>query len=162
MERDPFNLERFVMAQSDTFDIAMAELQAGLKQSHWMWFIFPQLLGLGLSQTAREYGVTGLHEARAYLVHPVLGPRLNQATRAVLATHGLSLRQIFGTPDDLKFHSSMTLFALACSLKECPSRAALDRWFSGRMDARSLTIIGELERRIAETSERQRAASTEA
>lgn len=143
MEGDPFNLSRFVTAQSATFDIALAELHAGRKQTHWMWFIFPQLRGLGVSETARQYGVTGLDEARAYLAHPVLAPRLDQATRAVLAADGLSLRQIFGTPDDLKFHSSMTLFALACSLKECPFRAALDRWFSGTMDARSLAIIGE-------------------
>jgi uncharacterized protein (DUF1810 family) len=162
MERDPFNLERFVTAQSTTFDIALAELHDGRKQSHWMWFIFPQLRGLGVSETARQYGVTGLDEARAYLAHPVLAPRLEQVTRAVLATNDLSLRQIFGTPDDLKFHSSMTLFALACSPKECPFRAALDRWFSSRMDARSLAVIGERERRIAETSERQRSARTEA
>lgn len=142
MERDPFNLSRFVTAQSATFDIALAELHAGRKQTHWMWFIFPQLRGLGLSETARSYGVTGLEEARAYLAHPVLAPRLNQATRAVPATDGLSLRQIFGSPDDLKFHSSMTMFAIASSLRESPFRAALDRWFSGRMDDRSLAIIG--------------------
>jgi uncharacterized protein (DUF1810 family) len=143
MERDPFNLSRFVAAQSATFDTALAELQAGRKQTHWMWFIFPQLRGLGLSETARWYGVTGLDEARAYLAQPVLALRLDQATRAVLSTHGLSLRQIFGSPDDLKFHSSMTLFAVASSVNESPFRTALGRWFYGRMDARSLAIIGK-------------------
>lgn len=143
MDRDPFNLERFVTAQSSTFDIALAELQAGRKQTHWMWFIFPQLRGLGLSETAKWYGVTGLDEARAYLAHPVLAARLDHAARAVFATNGLTLAQIFGSPDDLKFYSSMTLFAMASSLTDCPFRAALDHWFSGRMDDRSLAIIGE-------------------
>ena len=142
MDRDPFNLDRFVTAQSATFDVALAELLAGRKHTHWMWFIFPQLRGLGLSETARWYGIAGLDEARAYLVHPVLAPRLEHATRAVLANDGPSLHQIFGSPDDLKFHSSMTLFAIASSRKDCSFRAALDRWFSGMMDDRSLAIIG--------------------
>lgn len=148
-------------AQSDTFHIALAELQAGHKQSHWMWFIFPQVRGLGLSETAKFYDVTDLDEARAYLSHPILAPRLDQATRAVLTSDAQSLRQIFGSPDDLKFHSSMTLFAVASSQKDSPFRAALDSCFSGRMDDRSLAIIGEPFWRFAETSETKRATGTE-
>lgn len=161
MNRDPFNLERFVTAQSDTFHIALAELQAGHKQRHWMWFIFPQLRGLGLSETAKFYGITDLDEARAYLSHPILAPRLDQVTRAVLTSDAQSLRQIFGSPDDLKIHSSMTLFAVASSQKDSPFRAALESWFSGRMDDRSLAIIGEPLRRFAETPEPKRATGTE-
>jgi uncharacterized protein (DUF1810 family) len=148
MERDPFNLSRFVTAQSATFETALAELHAGRKQTHWMWFIFPQLLGLGLSPTAKQYGVTGLDEARAYLAHPVLALRLDQATRAVIVLDGLSLRQIFGSPDDVKFHSSMTLFAVASALNNSSFRVALDRWFCGRMDNRSLAIMREPEMRL--------------
>ena len=122
----------------------IAELRGGRKQSHWMWFIFPQLRGLGRSSMAQFYGIAFLDEARAYLAHPVLGPRLDLATRAVLSTKDRSLQQIFGSPDDLKFHSSMTLFALASAAASNPFRDALDRWFGGRMDGASLKVLENL------------------
>jgi uncharacterized protein (DUF1810 family) len=103
-----------------------------------VWFIFPQLRGFGRSSTAKFYGPASLDEARAYLDHSVLGPRLDQATQTVLSTRGLSVHEIFGSPDDLKFHSSMTLFTLAASVTSNPYREALDRWLGGIMDAASL------------------------
>src|SRR6187431_3229255 len=117
---DPHQLERFVEAQTPVFDTVLDELRTGRKRSHWMWFIFPQLRGLGRSPNAQFYGIASLDEARAYLAHPELGPRLDLATRAVLSTKGLSICQIFGSPDDVKFHSSMTLFALASSTRASP------------------------------------------
>ncbi|MBZ9676508.1 DUF1810 domain-containing protein [Mesorhizobium sp. ES1-1] len=141
MAEDPFDLQRFVHAQADTFENAIGELRDGRKRTHWMWFIFPQLRGLGRSSTAQFYGIASLDEAVAYLAHPVLGPRLDLATRTVLATNGLSLREIFGSPDDLKFHSSMSLFAMACQVADNPFRAALDRWFAGKMDEASRDIL---------------------
>src|SRR3954470_11053477 len=106
-ETDPFDLARFVAAQAPVFDAVLAELKAGRKRSHWMWFVFPQLKGLGASTTAQFYGIGSLAEARAYLAHPVLGPRLEACTRAVLQADGSSLHAIFGSPDDLKFVSCM-------------------------------------------------------
>lgn len=110
---DPFDLDRFVKAQATIYERVRAELGAGQKQSHWMWFIFPQLQGLGSSPRAVYYGIRSLKEARAYLAHPILGPRLDEATRLVLAVRDRSLHEIFGSPDDAKFRSSMTLFARA-------------------------------------------------
>jgi uncharacterized protein (DUF1810 family) len=108
---DPYNLRRFIDAQDRAFDIAMSELRAGSKQSHWMWFIFPQLDGLGRSPTAQYYGISSIEEARAYLQYPVLGPRLRQGVEAVLQSAGrLTAEEIFGTIDALKFKSSLTLF----------------------------------------------------
>ena len=111
--RDPFDLDRFVKAQAPIHDSVRAELAAGRKQSHWMWFVFPQLRGLGSSPRAVQYGIRSLEEAKAYLAHPILGPRLDEATRLVLATPNSSLHEIFGSPDDAKFRSSMTLFSRA-------------------------------------------------
>ena len=108
---DPFNLDRFVQAQDPVLAQVRAELWAGHKRTHWMWFVFPQLAGLGRSDTARYYALASLEEARAYLAHPLLGPRLIECTNLVNAVEGRSAHQIFGSPDDLKFHSSMTLFA---------------------------------------------------
>lgn len=110
MSPDPFDLARFTSAQEGTFERACAELRTGRKQSHWMWFIFPQIDGLGSSETASRYAIHSADEARAYLAHPVLGPRLGEATRLVLAIEGSTLEDIFGFPDHLKFRSSMTLF----------------------------------------------------
>jgi uncharacterized protein (DUF1810 family) len=110
---DPYNLDRFVQAQAAVVEHALAELREGHKRSHWMWFVFPQLRGLGSSPTSNFYGISSLDEARAYLAHTMLGPRLDQATRLVLNAAGRSLAEIFGSPDDLKFCSSMTLFAKA-------------------------------------------------
>lgn len=136
-------LQRFLDAQAGVFGQALAELRAGRKQSHWMWFVFPQLQGLGRSPTARFYGLASLEEARAYLAHPVLGRRLAEAARTVLAApEGASLHAVFGSPDDLKFVSSMTLFRLAeGEPPRGPFQAALDRFNSGRLDPRTVELV---------------------
>jgi uncharacterized protein (DUF1810 family) len=108
---DPFNLFRFVAAQEGVIETALAELAAGRKRGHWMWFVFPQLTALGQSGTAKFYGMSSLAEAQAYLEHALLGPRLGQATAAATASSAVSAHELFGSPDDLKFRSSMTLFA---------------------------------------------------
>ena len=140
-DTDPFHLERFVAAQAPVFAAALAELRAGRKRSHWMWFVFPQLRGLGRSSTAELYGIGSLAEARAYLAHPVLGPRLILCTEAVLAVEGRSLHEIFGSPDDVKFCSSMTLFSRAQGGDESVFRRALDRFCSGREDERTVELL---------------------
>lgn len=136
---DPFRLARFVEAQARNYADALAELEAGRKRSHWMWYVFPQLAGLGLSPTARFYGIASLDEARDYLAHPVLGPRLTGATRAVLSHPDRSLHAIFGSPDDMKFRSSMTLFAEASA--EPLFRRALATFGDGRPDPRTLELL---------------------
>jgi uncharacterized protein (DUF1810 family) len=138
---DRFDLERFVTAQAPVFETVLAELRSGRKQSHCMWFIFPQLAGLGRSSTARFYGISSIDEASAYLAHPVLGPRLDLCTRIVLASKSPSLHAIFGSPDDLKFGSCMTLFSIAANDGENPFRQALDRWCNGRPDEQTLALI---------------------
>ncbi|MGD0185907.1 MAG: DUF1810 domain-containing protein [Roseiarcus sp.] len=138
---DPFDLERFVTAQAPIFEAALGELRAGRKRSHWMWFVFPQLRGLGRSATAQFYGLASLEEARAYLAHPVLGARLNLCAETVLAIEGRSLGAIFGSPDDMKFHSSMTLFARAADDEKSAYRRALDRYCGGRMDELTLALL---------------------
>ncbi|HXC53744.1 MAG TPA: DUF1810 domain-containing protein [Rhizomicrobium sp.] len=138
---DPFQLSRFVDAQAPVFDRVLAELRAGHKQSHWMWFVFPQLAGLGRSAMAQRYAISSLDEARAYLAHPVLGPRLRACTRLVLAVQGRSAQAIFGAPDDLKFRSSLTLFA-AGAPDETLFSAALDKYFAGTADAATLAKLG--------------------
>ncbi len=135
---DPHDLNRFVTAQAPAFDKALAELRAGRKQSHWMWFVFPQLKGLGVSATAQHFGIASLDEAAAYLGHPVLGPRLDLATEAVLGAPAPSLRALLGSPDDLKFRSSMTLFA---QVRPQPFTTALERWCDGA-DLRTLSLLG--------------------
>ena len=137
---DPFDLQRFVTAQAPVFDTALAELKAGRKRSHWMRFIFPQLRGLGHSSTAQFYGIASLDEARAYLQHDVLGPRLTLCTRTVLESEGRSLQAIFGSPDDLKFRSSMTLFEAARPDEDAFGRA-LDHFCSGKRDERTLRLV---------------------
>lgn len=139
---DPFNLARFVEAQEPVLETALAELRAGRKRSHWMWFVFPQLAGLGTSPTARFYGIGGLPEAQGYLAHPVLGPRLLAATGAVLRIEGRTLGAIFGAPDDLKFRSSMTLFDRANEASDNPFGEALDRLCGGQADPRTLELLG--------------------
>ena len=139
-DTDPFDLERLVTAQAPIFSAVLNELKAGQKRSHWMWFIFPQLRGLGRSPTAEFYGISSLDEARAYLAHPVLGPRLILCTETVLAVEGRSLQAIFGSPDDLKFCSSMTLFALAVGQGESVFRRALDRYCGSRLDERTVEL----------------------
>ena len=110
---DPYGLQRFVDAQNPVYDKVCSELRDGRKKSHWMWFIFPQIEGLGSSELARRFAISSLAEAAAYLQHPVLGPRLAECTKLVNHVEGRTIEQIFGYPDDLKFRSSMTLFAHA-------------------------------------------------
>lgn len=141
MTADPFDLGRFVTAQAPVFDAALTELKAGRKRSHWMWFIFPQLRGLGHSSTAQFYGIGSLDEARAYLAHPLLGPRLTLCARTVLESAAPSLHDIFGSPDDMKFGSCMTLFEAAAPPEEKVFGAAIDRWCAGQRDARTLQLL---------------------
>jgi uncharacterized protein (DUF1810 family) len=127
------DLDRFVQAQAATYDRALAELRAGRKTSHWMWFVFPQIAGLGRSPTAQHYAISGLEEARAYLAHPVLGPRLRESAAALLGVPGRSAEEILGGVDALKLRSSMTLFARAAPDEEV-FPAVLDRFYGGKAD----------------------------
>ena len=136
-----FDVERFVAAQDGVYDGALAELRAGRKTGHWIWFVFPQVAGLGRSEMSRIYSIGSLAEARAYLAHPVLGPRLREAAAAVLATHGRSADQILGSIDAVKLRSSMTLF-LRADPDERAFRAVLDRFYDGRPDAATDAILG--------------------
>ena len=111
--QDTWNLQRFVEAQAPIYEAALAELRAGRKRTHWIWFVFPQIAGLGHSPMARHYAISGLAEAKAYLAHPLLGSRLEECTEAVKAHAGRSAHEIFGAPDDMKFRSCLTLFAHA-------------------------------------------------
>ncbi len=131
------SLERFVEAQASVYARVLAELKAGRKQSHWMWFIFPQIAGLGHSAMVQMFAIQDLVEAQAYLAHPVLGPRLRECTQAVLDIDGKTAHAIFGPPDDLKFRSSMTLFARAAP-DEKLFHAALDKYFDGEADPLTL------------------------
>jgi uncharacterized protein (DUF1810 family) len=137
---DPFDLSRFLAAQEGVYESALQELRAGRKRSHWMWFIFPQIDGLGTSATARRYAIRGLVEARAYLAHPVLGARVAECTRTVNGLQGRTALQIFGTPDHLKFRSSMTLFELAAGARSGFS-VALDKYCSGKRDPETLRLL---------------------
>jgi uncharacterized protein (DUF1810 family) len=131
-----YDLERFLEAQAGVYERACAELRAGKKQSHWMWFIFPQIHGLGSSEMAVRYAISSIEEAHAYLEHPVLGQRLRECTGIVVALKDRTVEEIFGYPDNLKFHSSMTLFAQAATISEedLIFSQALDKYFSGRED----------------------------
>ena len=135
-----YQLERFVAAQQSIYQQVVDELSAGRKRSHWMWFIFPQLAGLGFSAMAQHYAVSGLAEARAYLAHPVLGPRLRECSALVLAVQGATVHGIFGSPDNMKFHSSMTLFAQAAP-DEALFRDCLDKYFGGVPDQATLDLL---------------------
>jgi uncharacterized protein (DUF1810 family) len=134
---DPHNLQRFVHAQNEVIDQVLAELRAGRKRTHWIWFIFPQVKGLGHSHLAQHFGISSLLEAQAYLEHPVLGPRLRECTQLVNLVEGRPIEQIFGYPDDLKFRSSMTLFAHATSENQVFVEA-VSRYFGGQYDALTL------------------------
>jgi uncharacterized protein (DUF1810 family) len=138
---DEFNLNRFVDAQASVYEGVLAELRQGCKTGHWMWFIFPQLKGLGFSSTAQYYGIGSLAEAESYLAHPQLGQRLLECTRLVNSIEGRSLREIFGTPDDLKFRSSMTLFAHATS-QNAIFLEALNKFCGGNFDPATLDRVG--------------------
>jgi len=134
------DLERFVEAQDRVYEDVRQELAAGRKATHWMWFVFPQLRGLGRSATAQHYGIGSLEEALAYLGHPVLGARLRESVGLVLAVDGSSAHAIFGSPDDLKFRSSMTLFAAAAPAEPL-FRRALEKYFEGEPDRVTLEIL---------------------
>jgi uncharacterized protein (DUF1810 family) len=144
MTRDALDLDRFVTAQAAVFEAVLAELNAGRKRSHWMWFIFPQLRGLGHSPTAQFFGIGSLDEARAYHAHLLLGPRLELCTRTVLESRARSLNDLFGSPDDLKFRSSMTLFEIAVPVVPLFAEA-LDRWCGGERDERTLELLAKQE-----------------
>ena len=143
--KDSYHLQRFVEAQTRVFAQARAELMAGQKRSHWMWFIFPQIRGLGSSEMAQRFAISGLEEACAYLMHAVLGPRLRECTELVNALQGVGLDEIFGYPDDLKFHSSITLFDRAAKQAPCAEEPgnrvfalALEKYFAGEPDNHTL------------------------
>ena len=140
--QDPFDLARFVAAQDPVMAGVRRELGAGRKQTHWMWFVFPQLRALGHSPTALRYGIVSLAEAQAYMAHPDLGPRLVECTGLVRVVQGRSVHDIFGSPDDLKFRSSMTLFA--CAQPGTPAfAAALEQYFAGVPDQRTLDLLAQ-------------------
>ena len=132
-------LDRFVQAQDGVYDDALAELTAGRKRTHWMWFVFPQIAGLGSSPTAQRYAIRSLDEARAYLAHPVLGPRLRECAQALLAVPGRPAHEILGHPDDMKLRSSMTLFARAAD-EPALFEAVLDRFYDGP-DPHTLALL---------------------
>ena len=137
---DPYDLQRFVDAQNAVFEQVCSELRGGRKEGHWMWFVFPQLKGLGHSWMASRYGITSREEAKAYLQHPILGPRLRECTRLVNLVEGRKIEQIFGYPDNLKFRSSMTLFARVASDNEVFLNA-LQKYFGGAPDRLTLARL---------------------
>ena len=140
MNADPFDLARFEQAQAPVFAQVMAELRAGRKRSHWMWFIFPQFRGLGFSAMSERYAIRSLDEARAYLAHPLLGPRLRECAAAVLDVEGRSAHEIFGSPDDLKLRSCATLFAEVAP-PESEWARLLIKYFDGQPDEATLRLM---------------------
>jgi len=139
---DPHGLERFARAQEDDFASALSEIKAGRKRTHWMWYVFPQLDGLGSSDTARYFAITGVEEARAYLAHPVLGPRLAECAEAALAVEGRSAREVFGSPDDMKLRSCATLFARVSPPGSVFERL-LTKYYPDGPDPRTLRLLDE-------------------
>lgn len=140
---DPFGLQRFVDAQNRVYSAVLDELARGRKETHWMWFVFPQLAGLGHSPMAERYAISGLDEAAAYLAHPLLGPRLRECTECVNAISGKSAYQVFSSPDDMKFRSSMTLFA-EVDAEGSLFEQALAHYFEGEKDQRTLSLLAQL------------------
>ena len=138
---DPFNLNRFVQAQEDVHDQALSEIRRGRKQSHWMWYIFPQFEGLGSSATSRMYSIKSLAEARAFLNHSILGPRLIECAEAVLGVEGRSAHEIFGSPDDMKLRSCATLFACVSPPGSVFERL-LTKYFQGERDGKTQSLAG--------------------
>lgn len=137
---DPFDLSRFVQAQQQTYDQALSELQRGRKQSHWMWYVFPQLDGLGFSPITKRFSIKSEDEARAYLKHPTLGPRLLECAEAILSIEGKSAREILGSPDDLKLKSCATLFAHVSPPGSVFERI-LEKFYTGERDAATLRLL---------------------
>jgi uncharacterized protein (DUF1810 family) len=143
MANDPFDLNRFLTAQETDYDRAVAEIRSGRKRTHWMWYIFPQLDGLAFSSTSKRYAIKSIEEARAYLDHPVLGPRLRECAEAALAIVGRSATAIFGTPDDLKLRSCVTLFA-AVSPSDSVFDHILQNFYHGKPDDKTLQLFARL------------------
>lgn len=139
---DPYDLQRFVEAQQPVYDQALTELRAGSKRSHWMWFVFPQIAGLGHSSMAQRYAIRDSDEASAYLAHPLLGQRLEECAQALLQHSERPVRQILGSPDDLKLRSSMTLFAAMAPERQV-FQAVLDAFFAGQADPATLARLHE-------------------
>jgi uncharacterized protein (DUF1810 family) len=137
---DPYQLQRFLDAQHGVYDQALAEVRNGRKRTHWMWFVFPQFAGLGFSSTAQFYAIQSAAEARAYLAHPILGPRLTECMEAALAVEGRTAHDIFGSPDDLKLRSSATLFA-AVSPPDSVFERVLAKYYDGRPDAKTIELL---------------------
>ena len=140
---DPFDLHRFLDAQDVPYGSVLAELKGGRKRSHWMWYIFPQIDGLGSSETARHFAIKGVAEARQYMAHPVLGARLMECAELVLAIEGRSVAEIFGYPDDLKLKSSMTLFERVAGPGSVFAQV-LEKYFDGERDVRTLSQLERL------------------
>ncbi len=141
MTDDPHDLKRFVDAQAGDYDRALAEIKAGRKRSHWIWYVFPQIDGLGFSSMSKRYAIKSVDEAKAYLAHPVLGPRLVEVCEAALTVEGKSAHEIFGSPDDLKLKSCATLFATVSTPDSVFARL-LDKYFRGERDGKTLQLIG--------------------
>jgi len=131
--KDIYNLQRFVDAQDQNYESIIEELESGLKQGHWMWYVFPQIKGLGRSEVAERFAISCKEEAAAYMEHPILGPRLRRCTQLVNGIEGLSIEQIFSFPDNMKFHSSMTLFICSWDNNKI-FKEAIDKYFSGNYD----------------------------
>ena len=137
---DPHNLGRFIQAQEEDYPQALSEIRSGRKRSHWMWYVFPQFEGLGMSATSHQYSIKSLDEARAYLAHPVLGPRLRECAEGVLDVNGTSAAEMFGSPDDLKLRSSATLFAHV-SPGGSVFHQLLDKYFQGQPDTKTMQLL---------------------
>lgn len=140
---DPYDLNRFLVAQENEYEIALREIRNGRKQSHWMWFIFPQIVGLGRTETSKTYAIKSREEAVAYLEHPTLGGRLREASEAVLSIQDKSAAEIFGTPDDLKLRSSMTLFK-SVSTENDVFLQVLDQYYQGEEDPQTFRILSRM------------------
>jgi uncharacterized protein (DUF1810 family) len=138
---DPHNLQRFLEAQADNYEDAISEIRGGRKRSHWMWYVFPQIDGLGFSSTAKHFAIKSIDEARAYLEHPILGARLRECSEAALRIDGRSATEVFGSPDDLKLKSSATLFACV-SPPGSVFEQLLAKFYQGSRDPRTLELLG--------------------
>ncbi len=146
---DPYDLSRFVRAQQDDYERALSEITNGQKRTHWMWYIFPQLDGLAFSPTAKRYAIKSVEEARAYLEHPILGPRLLNCAEAVVGVEGRSAAEIFGSPDDLKLKSCATLFSSVAPPGSVFDRL-LEKYYRGQRDGKTLELLGGADTRGAE------------
>jgi len=138
---DPYDLRRFVQAQEHVYERALAEIRGGSKRTHWMWYIFPQIDGLGSSPTAKRYAIKSAEEAKAYLDHPILGPRLLECAEAVVRIEGRTAEEVFGSPDDLKLRSCATLFACVMQQRSIFDRL-IEKFYEGKRDRRTQQLLG--------------------